>query len=531
MGMAASQARFLALAARKSNCEYEGQQINQARMALSNQSANLFNQMLGLQVPVPPSTQDYTKVQYSYSDGINGSTIESWKQLATPEEDFNYVVTHYYYTDVYTGSEKKLSDPQVQFTNGEAPTDPVKIKTLLDAIAATKATYDAAVVIREMAENDAEKLSNYALKPTPYDRILNCQFDIATDKYTFNYGEDSTGSAEFTGYNTLDAEKKARIDQAIEDLISVGALSSKYGDVANKSAIYYNEANDQIAFRDDLNKLNGMGSVATETKLSVYSLDDETGISKLVNEAQDKINEAKVAENEALNAYNDAKAEYEKLNVPTFIGNSELTPIASLTDEQEAEIRQIVADMKEQGLTSDIINYYDPTTGAYTGGLYSFKMNGVTYYTTYTDLKRSYDSGTGINKIDGQEKLAYYNATYISTKIEKTEKALLETDGNGRFSTIRFQDDSITYSLEMETVTDNVAYQDAMNQYYYESAKYDKLIQDINAKTSLIHQQDRQLELRLKQLDTEHNALSTEIEAVQKVVKDNVDKSFKTFGS
>ena len=66
MGMAASQARYLALTARKTNTEYEGQQINQARTALSNQSANLFNQMLGLSVPVPPSTQDFTKVQYSY---------------------------------------------------------------------------------------------------------------------------------------------------------------------------------------------------------------------------------------------------------------------------------------------------------------------------------------------------------------------------------------------------------------------------------------------------------------------------------
>ena len=69
-----------------------------------------------------------------------------------------------------------------------------------------------------------------------------------------------------------------------------------------------------------------------------------------------------------------------------------------------------------------------------------------------------------------------------------------------------------------------------MNQYYYENAKYDKMIQDINAQTSIIQQQDQQLELRLKQLDTEHNALTAEIDAVSKVVKDNVDKSFKTFG-
>ena len=54
MGMAASQARYLALTARKTNTEYEGQQINQARTALANQSANLFNRLLGLEVPVAP---------------------------------------------------------------------------------------------------------------------------------------------------------------------------------------------------------------------------------------------------------------------------------------------------------------------------------------------------------------------------------------------------------------------------------------------------------------------------------------------
>ena len=92
-------------------------------------------------------------------------------------------------------------------------------------------------------------------------------------------------------------------------------------------------------------------------------------------------------------------------------------------------------------------------------------------------------------------------------------------------------DDTIKYTLNVETITDEAAYQDAMNKYYYESAKYDKMVQDINAKTSVIHAEDQQLELRLKQLDTERNALTNEIEAVSKVVKDNVEKSFKTFSN
>ena len=75
MGMAASQARYLGLTARKTNVEYEGQQVNQARTALANQSANLFNQLLALEVPTPPSTADFTTIQYSYMDGTNGETI------------------------------------------------------------------------------------------------------------------------------------------------------------------------------------------------------------------------------------------------------------------------------------------------------------------------------------------------------------------------------------------------------------------------------------------------------------------------
>lgn len=38
MGMSDSQARFLSLTARKTNVEYEGQQINQQRTTLSNES-------------------------------------------------------------------------------------------------------------------------------------------------------------------------------------------------------------------------------------------------------------------------------------------------------------------------------------------------------------------------------------------------------------------------------------------------------------------------------------------------------------
>ena len=83
MGMAASQARYLGLTARKTNVEYEGQQINQARTALANQSANLGKNMLQLEVPVAPNKVDYTTQQYSFSDGFNEYEIDALQNVNT----------------------------------------------------------------------------------------------------------------------------------------------------------------------------------------------------------------------------------------------------------------------------------------------------------------------------------------------------------------------------------------------------------------------------------------------------------------
>ena len=250
-----------------------------------------------------------------------------------------------------------------------------------------------------------------------------------------------------------------------------------------------------------------------------------------------KISAQTAVMNTALSNYKTAEAYYENLMHPVTLGNSELTPIAlgELTKEQEAEIKQIIADMDEQKVDTNLkkafrsgsINFDNST---YEGGLYTFKLNGTTYFTTYEDLMDAYYSNpTGINPIDAQYKMPYYNASNVQKTVEQTERALIETDGEGRFKTIKFENNSVVYTLNMETVTDDAAYQDAMNKYYYDNARYDKMVQDINAKTSIIQQEDRTLELRLKQLDTEEKALKTETEAVQKIVKDNVDDTFKTF--
>lgn len=581
MGMAASQARYLALVARKSNCEYEGQQINQARLNLSNQTANLFNQMLGLNVPTPPSTQDFTKVQYSFTDGVNSMTIDSWQQLATPEEDYNYVINYHYKSNVYTGSQKKLNDPQVQFS-GALPTSSAQyaeqisaIKKAQEDIVKAQKNYDKTLAEYKAKAASAGELATYAdnsinshvrdykKNGDNYEVIIQ---DTTKDGYPlsdingttvyYNNGKYyTTDDKEYTGdtagikpkdkatrtytpvKNLTDTTLQEQIKTDIDALKKNGAIKEDF----SIDDVYYDASTGTIAFKSDLDALissSGTGS-GTSTILPSYHTND-TGKGKSdtwvsIEGMQAELKTLSDTLSGQKGTLEQAQATYDAMSVPSYIGNCQLTSLNELSDDQIAEIKQIIKDMQAQGIETNLTKCFNTMDGTfdastYSGGIYSFTMNGVTYYTTYYDLAEAANSGEGINHIDNQQKLPYYNASYVSTNINKTDKALLETDGNGRFVSVRIGDDTLKYTLNAETITDDAAYQDAMNQYYYANAQYDKMIQDINAKTSLIQQEDQQLELRLKQLDTEQNALSTEIDAVSKVVKDNVEKSFKTFG-
>ena len=59
MGLAASQARYLALTARKSDLELTGQQINQSRLQLANVTNQLFTAVSNLE----PDSDEAVQIQ------------------------------------------------------------------------------------------------------------------------------------------------------------------------------------------------------------------------------------------------------------------------------------------------------------------------------------------------------------------------------------------------------------------------------------------------------------------------------------
>lgn len=468
MGMAASQARYLGLTARKTNVEYEGQQINQARTALGNQSANLWNQMLGLTIPTVPSITNYTTLQYSFNDGINTyvvSDIQSVDKKDADGTEYNKLVTYYFYEDVYKGVETTNSNPQVQKTTTTTTKTETKTGTTVDASANDVFKWDTATGKLRIKDNTGNFIdSDYST--TPLDTNSKEYKD-----YVEAYAHSNNG-AEFTGnlymYTGYDADGNAITKYTTELYDNTTMTPDTETDVAN------NIVNPDGTYQEEVT-----------TTTDSYKLGNST-------------------------------AEVVTLADPT-----------SLVD--QTALQQIINDFgKAGGITKAMVD---------AGEVYKYEKNGNTYYVTKAELndcvaktKHKEDPYSISSGMDYQPSLTQYYATTMKEKITNTDYAVMDdASGSGRFANMKLKNMSTNFELKAEETTNQAAYNDAMNQYYYDLNQYEKQMSDINAKTSLIQEQDRTLELRLKQLETEQKALTTEMEAVKGVLQKNVESTFGTF--
>ncbi len=538
MGMAASQARYLGLTARKTNCEWEGQQINQARTALANQSANLFNQMLALSVPDCPDKTDFMTLQYSYTDGNNESVLDNWRQLSDSNKDYNYIVDHWYYADIYTGSKKLMSDPQVTTKNDSTQQ---AFNTTAGSVVfdpdGKSYTYTGVNADGEAIEHVYDDLTNYKYDP----ELQNAIMDLVAQGYiTLPEGQteiDVSTLNSLRGYHDGTSWHFA----TVEDLENASnkevglangswKLNNGYVDLSgyNLADIAGLSDDQALEIKDLLTAAGATGQLDdaddVRTWLQAAGITDTTNPYYKVDGTN--LTDATEAQTYTTPPINDMTTTFS----PTYVGNAKLTELGALSPEDEAALAQIIKDCPDSSIAKYITLNSDGSIEYDGTGIYSFEWNGVQKFTTYDDLVDSMQTPLFNEKpIDAQQKLATFEASYIKTEVKETNKALIETDGDGRFKTVKFDDDSVTYTLNCEQVADEDAYNDAMNSYYHDVAEYEKRIADINAQTEIIQQQDRTLELRLKQLDTEQNALQTEMEAVKKVISKNVEMTFKTF--
>lgn len=346
MGMAASQARFLGLTARKTNVEYQGQQVNQQRASLANESAGLYNQMVNLKLPMPPSAVNYYSSRYTFESAA--------------------------------------------FENG-----------------------------------------NFS--------ILKFDKDFETNDYKVTLQYKTTERRGFKSTNS-----PSSIDS------SGMTLSGN-----NYNANVVNTANDDLKAIIKLVYPNGINNDGKEI-------------------TQDQYNET-------------AK-----------------------------KFLQYVPTTGSGGET----NYYSMLDS-------SGNPTSVLYYAKDQTVTKTAEANADLTTDDTTNSARFSSITLKRILPVEAAAALgVEVDANGYI-----QDGSKkSYDLEIKKAQDDEGYDEASKEYDYQKMLYDRAIQDINAKTEMIQQQDKNLELKLRQLDTEQKALQTEMEAVQKVIQKNVETTFKTFG-
>jgi len=403
MGMSASQARYLNLIARQNNLEYQGQQINQERSVLSQQCTALYNSLLDMQVPTPPSTSDFTTIEYSGTDGSSTFTLGTIRPKGSKHS-------------VELLTQATGSSLALRYGSSVVAEAPSQIKGNLVPDPSALGELDMSE-IRDYYVVEGDNVRR-AIPGIDY-TVTEGKCTLKTDKQFLHVDEQGTTTRTNADCQFLIAGQPAYEWDKAEEL---------YGDLSYidfdgyKQAIEnkYGDADEQT------------GDIVTKDDFYVYFTYSESG-----------------------------RAE------PHFAFKNDVTSPDQMTA------------------------VYDYTaTGSYTKTA------------VYDDCELTFDSSGRITAIN----IPYY---------DKTDPEII-TGYN-------------TIALTATKKTDEAAYKDAYAKYEYAQYEYDKKNQEINAKTEIIQQEDRNLELKLQRLDNERTQIKTEIEALDKVIDENIEKSYKTF--
>jgi len=595
MGMAASQARFLGLTARKTNVEYEGQQINQERTALANTSANYYNQMLGMQVPVPPSVSDFTKTVYTFTDGAITNSITSLIAQNNGLYKASYLSNYAQDYSIVSAGRTTIVNAQSLMTRSVNPANTYyvgadKLKGLGDDLYW-------AYVIRENSQTYRlyENGVNYTytnangeevnLIPTNYD-IITGIIGPEPNKADYDMGpliEDYESTACFSLVNTNTGANRAyhiehnlcrliwsdgRASVTSSDGVTLTRTNTNYYSLAHNSgdtttdqtskdlqkalATYYPEKYQEIIdlYVENMLYLKKNGNSLLNNAvftLSTTNFDENrVTIGNLYSRWQNTWET--IGDMDYSEIYERDHAEWQAKYDPyvdKYLNAQDYTKVYSLTERQmfydgDNEYLKSLSSEQLEALYEEEVNYKEMLEEQYGASENGWCVRYVKNTSSGQYEPIFYNKDDLVNGVKVANGDIYSHvATYkIGTKTVNQEikdvTARLEKDSTGRYTSITLNADdptkAVTYSLTTNTITDQAAYDSAMNQYEYDKHLYDQAIQETNAKIEIIQTQDKNLELRLKQLDTEQDAIQTEMDAVQKVIEKNTESTFRIFG-
>lgn len=467
MGLSASQARLLSLTARQSNLEYEGQQINQQRTTLSNESSNYYNSLLEMSVPVPPSTNDYTKVVYTFTIGGNEATVKEALPIDDKEKGRIYTIS-------YT---TKLSVIGIQENDAykTAASARANYGKFVSTDVATDTPY------KGWSQEDVENGQGYYLATMnrigDIEEARQFKRDFGLEDGKIYVRTDSVDNANCRimgpdGYEMTLETYNAKIASFDGDEAKITKFKKQCSFFITENTPGVDSTATRYAFSFTLIPNEKTFDAHKETQDRIYKIQD--------TDKDDTSAEKGIFTYKASNGNNFTVVEPEYTEA--FV-SADLDPNDYYQYESTSGVRFVKRNDVEGNLNTESITI------------------GTSAVSTITKIKESVMTNTQI-----------------------------QFDKQGRISTVT-DEEGITYTMTATTETDNAAYDDAYNQYEYNQYVYDQRQNEINANIEILQAQDKSLELRLSSLDTQHSAIQTELEAVKKVMSKNIDNSFKTFSA
>lgn len=318
MGMAASQARFLGLTARKTNVEFEGQQINQQRTTLSNQSANYYNDLLGMSVPVPPSVDDYTKTVYTFEDGALTNQITAM----IAQNDGTYTVSYLrQWTDDFSVVGASTSIVNADENRSTFKVGATTLRNMSDAI-----TYDVDGTTAYYNSKDKKYYANPDFTGTALDTEGKTIAINSDDEYL----------------KTLSADQVAQLQKEEDEYIEL--LNQKYG--ASDYLVRYvkdtttGEYNPYFYKLTDLQNANYDDNGNSQSNINCYTIGSET-----------KTEEVKASQ--GCKIEKDSSGRYINITIPQYEDDG--TPIA----DTGVTYSLTTSTTTDQGAYEDAMNQYE----------------------------------------------------------------------------------------------------------------------------------------------------------------------------
>ena len=519
MGLAASQARFLAITSRKSYCEFQSMQIAQDKLSVTRELSEISSDY--------QNALNKTKLVWDY-DGSGENTYNlSYGVLMTPTDLNNY---NPYLITTRTGSvvlnSQLAAAAEVISPNGTTVnTSETGFKQFIDALAKNGVIPEStAATIKQQDYNSKAGYGGDPLNKNGalVNNIAGLAYQVEradNNKITLPDGTFSTSTTAGSSYkvkvngNFVDPTTEDS-ELTISDLLTNDVVFMyTFGDGD------YDKASEKATFKEGVNTIMqqihsvfsgilGTDALATSALNTALSLVQQN----ILNNAEHESDTKRSTENALNNAYNDA-SKYNQYAYGDTNGKKHNSTIA----------------ISLSNLVSSYLTYFEL---CYNGFESNYNVGGTvdnSYFVTddpyYNYVMKDNDSVDSVTIMQADFYMQLYNNIcangwtqnnnveddkYLENALKNGTYFITSLNGDGYFYQGRYNEEDCIIEIKDE---DAIAQAEA----------------EFTSKKSKLTYKEEQLDLEMQNLDAEISSLTTEYDSVKNLISKNVEKVFTLF--